>query len=266
MNAETASGAISLHAVSTSDNFFDIFGVKPFLGRTFARGEEQPGRNAEDKVRIIGVVRNIRQWIYGPALAEMDWPISQIPCDLRLSLLTGMRLVVNTTGKPESISSSLRKIMHELDQTIPFRAPETMNEIVAGVLTLQRLETWLFVNFAALAFALALLGLYGLVSHEVQMSSRDIGVRIALGAPRARIFTLVYSRLGLMLGVGIALGLFATGAAHAIIASVVPFELQHDLMVFVSVLILFIAVAFLAAFIPARTAANLNPIDTLRME
>ena len=240
-----------------------------FVQRFIPPGQDPIGMfvlDGDAKVRIIGVVRNIRQWIYGPSLAEMDWPISQIPHNLRLSLLAGMQLVVNTAGRPEGISLSLRKIVHELDRTIPFHSPETMDEIVAGVLTLQRLETWLFVNFAALAFALALLGLYGLVSHEVEMSSRDIGVRIALGAPRARIFSLVYSRLSLLLGLGIALGLFATGAAHAIIETVVPFELQHDLIVFVSVVVLFIAVASLAAFIPARTAANLNPIDSLRFE
>jgi predicted permease len=157
-----------------------------FVKKFFADGEDPIGKHIDDdqKTTIIGVVRSVRQDIYQPPLAEMVFPVSQVPLKDSYSYLSSMQLVVRTSGEPETVIPSLRRIFHEVDPGMPFRQPQTMREIVADVLTFERLENWLFGAFAALAVLLALVGLYGLVSHEVELSTRDIGLRMALGATR----------------------------------------------------------------------------------
>jgi ABC-type antimicrobial peptide transport system permease subunit len=110
---------------------------------------------------------------------------------MRLQVIPAMSLVVKTIGRPEAVISDLRRTMHELDPSLPFRTPKSMKMIIAGSLTFERLDNWLFGSFAVIAVLLATLGLYGLISHEVALSTRDIGVRVALGATRARVLALV---------------------------------------------------------------------------
>ena len=141
-----------------------------------------------------------------------------------------------------------------------------MAHVIAQALRLERLENWLFASFAGLAVLLSLVGLYGLISHEVEASTRDIGVRMALGATRPRIFAMVYSRVGLMVSTGLACGLFATWALRTAIRSVLTLNWEHDATAIASVVALFASVATLSAFIPARRAATVDPMESLRIE
>jgi len=84
-----------------------------------------------------------------------------------------------------------------------------MNQVIAQTITFRRLDNWLFGTFAGLAVLLTIVGLYGLVTHEVELSTRDIGVRIALGTTRSRIFGIVFARVSFMLVSGVAVGLFS---------------------------------------------------------
>ena len=217
-----------------------------FVKRYIHPGDDPIGKviDSDDKVTIVGIVRDIRQSIYDPPLAEQDWPISQVPRDYELLVLTSMHLLVRTAGRPEAIVPDLRSIFHQLDPTLPFRTPETMNLVIEQALTFERLENWLFGTFAALAVLLSLVGLYGLISHEIEAGTRDIGVRIALGAARSRIFALVYGRVGIMLGVGVAVGLFGTWAVHKLIQTVVALKWEHDTAAITVVVGLFLVIAF----------------------
>jgi predicted permease len=221
----------------------------------------------DDKVRIVGVVSNVRHQIYDAPYAEMDWPIAQVPPEfLRMSFLSTMHLVVRTDSSPTAIIPALRNIYHQLDPSLPFRTPETMTQIIAESLNFERLENWLFGSFAGLAFLLAVVGLYGVISHEVQTSTRDIGVRIAVGARMRNIFGLVYWRVGVMLVTGLAAGSFATWAARKVIGSVVALHLEQDGWVFCAVLAGFGLIAAAAAFLPARTATKVDPVQALRTD
>ncbi len=239
-----------------------------FVKRYIPGGQDPIGQviDSDDKVVIVGVVRNIRQSIFDRPLAEMDWPISQIPPPMRLMVVPSMHLVLRTAGKPESVIGDLHRIFHEIDPTLPFRTPESMNHVIAQALTFERLENWLFGTFAVLAIVLALVGLYGLISHEVEISTRDIGIRIALGATRSRIFGMVYRRVSFMVGVGLMLGLFATWALRTLIRAVMRANWAHDALAVAGVMVLFAAVTMMSAFVPARRAATIEPMESLRSE
>lgn len=223
-------------------------------------------QDGQEKTTIVGVVRNIRQSIYNPPLAEADYHAAQIPSAWSGSVLSTMQLVVRTAGPPEAITQDLRRTFASLDKSLPFRTPATMGDVIAGALTMERLENWLFGSFAALGLVLALIGLYGLVSHEVELSRRDIAIRMAVGATRTSIVGLVYRRVGLMLAVGIACGAFAAWAARRMLGTVVTIKPERDAATLIALAGILIAVALLAALLPARRAATVDPMNSLRAE
>jgi predicted lysophospholipase L1 biosynthesis ABC-type transport system permease subunit len=214
----------------------------------------------------VGVSGNVRQNIYEPPLAERDWLMDEIGPEMSSDLLANMYLVVRTGGDPKQIVTPLRSIVHGLDPTVPFGEPETMTEVVSETLAFERMESWLFGIFAVLALVLALVGLYGLVSHEVEQGTRDIGVRMALGATRNRILGMVLRRVTLMLLAGTAVGLVLTFVVRKLIGMVIYFEAQKEAGGFLLLALLMVVVGLLAALIPAARAASIEPMQALRNE
>ncbi len=223
--------------------------------------------NEQEKwTEIVGVVGNVRQSIYLPPLAERDWLMSEIPQNLSSALFANMYLLVRTSGNPMLVVNALRSAVHELDPTVPFTDPRSMSDVVSEALIFNRLESWLFGIFAALALVLALVGLYGLVSREVELAARDIGVRMALGATRPSILTLVLQRVAWMLGVGAVGGLALAVAARKLISVVIYFDTQKEAGYLVLIAVLLVAAGLLAALIPALRAASTDPMQALRTE
>ena len=218
------------------------------------------------KIQIIGLVRSIRQNIYQPPLAEMDFPITQMAAKDQKLWISRMQLVVRTSVDPNSIAPSLRRAFHEVDPGLPFRKPQTMFEVVSDVLIFERLENWLFGSFAALAVLLALVGLYGLISHEVELSTRDLGVKMALGATRMQVLISVYRRVGTMLLGGILAGSIATFAVQKILQAVVEIHAGKDLAIVIGLAVALVVAGLLAALLPAKRAASIEPMKALRYE
>jgi ABC-type antimicrobial peptide transport system permease subunit len=177
-----------------------------------------------------------------------------------------MFLVVRTSGDPAQVTSAVRSIVHELDPTVPFDDPRTMTEVVAETLVFERMESWLFGIFAALALALAMVGLYGLVNHEVEQATRDIGVRMALGASRNNILSMVLRRVAVMLTAGTVAGLLLTVLARRVIGMVIYFEAEREAGGFVLLALLVVVAGLVAALIPATRAASIEPMQALRSE
>jgi predicted permease len=238
--------------------------IPPGLDPTIQRIQDSD--KAENYTRIVGVTGDIRQDLYEPPLAERDWLMNELSLKDRITYLTGMNLVLRVDGDPAQVIPSLRKAIHEIDPTVPFKEPQTMTEVVSQELTFERMESWLFGIFGGLALALALVGLYGLVSHEVEQARRDIGVRMALGATRNRILAMVMRRVAWMLAAGTAVGLVLTVLVRKTIDMVIYFEAQKEAAGVFELALLLVAAGLIAALIPAVRAASIEPAQALRME
>jgi hypothetical protein len=243
-----------------------------FVGEFIPRGLEPTTQRMDDNVkeeawtRLVGVTGNVRQNIYEPPMAEMDFLVDEFPTRYKPDLMSEMFLVVRTAGDPTQVTSAVRSIVHDLDPAVPFDEPRTMTEVVAETLVFERMESWLFGIFASLALALAMVGLYGLVSHEVEQSTRDIGVRMALGASRNNILAMVLSRVASMLAAGTAAGLVLTFVARRVIGMVIYFEAQKEAGGFLLLALLLVVAGLIAALIPATRAASIEPMQALRGE
>ncbi len=219
-----------------------------------------------DWTKIVGVASNVRQDIYQPPMPERDWLMDEFDVKGRTDRLATMMLLVRTAGDPKMAIPAVRSVMHNLDPEVPFEEPETMGEVVAAALVFERMESWLFGIFAGLALALALVGLYGLVSNEVEQSSRDIGVRMAVGATRGRILAMVLRRVSTMLAVGVAAGLGLTVLARRVVGMVIYFEPQKEAGGTLALAALLMVAGLMAALIPAARAASTEPVKALRSE
>jgi hypothetical protein len=280
-----------------STGYFDVFGIKLRSGRMLQPGVDRPdnpsaavvvnekfvqkfkltdanapGQRIDDDpkqanwTRIVGVVGNIRQDIYQPALAERDWIIDEFPMNLRPGVFTTMWLVLRVDGDPMAVAPAVRNAVHSIDPTVPFEEVLTMKEVVAQSLIFERMEGWLFGVFAGLALVLALIGQYGLLSHEVEQGKRDIGVRMALGARRTQIMGMVLRRVSWMLGAGAVVGLVLTELARKIIDMVIYMDTEKESGTLLLTAVLLVAAGLIAALIPAGKAASIEPMQALRME
>ena len=220
----------------------------------------------KDWTRIVGVVGNIRQNIYEPPMPEHDYLVDEMPVKYHADMLNGMSLVLRFDGDAGAIIPALRSAIHEVDPTVPFKESTTMTEVVSETLVFERMESWLFGIFAGLALLLALVGLYGLVSHEVEQSTRDIGLRMALGASRQSILAMVMRRVVWMLASGTGAGVVLTIFARKLIGIVIYFEAQREAGGLLVIAVSLVAVGLLAALLPAARAASIEPMQALRTE
>ena len=239
-----------------------------FVKKFFAHGGDPIGAQTDggDKNNIVGLVTDVRQALSEPPRAEMDWLIDEMDAKDHLGYLVNTSLVVRSTADPKALIPALREAMHQVDPTVPFIAPETMTDIVSESLVFERMENWLFGLFAGFALLLAIIGLYGLTSHEVELRTRDIGVRMALGSPRVRVVTGVLTRVATLMLLGVGAGWVLTLAMQHVLASVVELHTVQDAALLSAITVLFVCVGLAASLLPARRAASINPIEALRTE
>jgi putative ABC transport system permease protein len=213
----------------------------------------------QDRV-VIGVVREIRQ----RQLERATVPTVYVP----LALADAGRhpdLAIRTSGKPEAIEDRIRRDVAAIDPTlVPIF--ETMEARVASEVAPRRFTFMLFGMFALLAAALAIVGLYGLLSFLVADRTREIGIRVALGADAARVRRFVIGQgVGLTV-VGVAIGVGGSILGARALRSVVFESSVYDPRAFIASAVLLLVVAFVACYIPARRASRVDPIVALRTE
>ncbi len=243
-----------------------------FKRKFFAHGGDPVGAHIDDsdkperKTGIVGIVSDIRQDLREPPLAEMDTLVTEFPPKDRVAMLTTMTLVVRSSGDPQQLVTPIRTALHQIDRAIPFQTPENMAQVVSDSLVFERLEDWLFGIFGALAILLSVTGLYGLAQHEVELRTREIGIRMALGSSRARVVGQIVTRIATLMIVGIAVGWALTAACEHILASVVELHPAKDLLLFTLLTTALLLIGIMASLLPARRAASIDPIQALRTE
>jgi ABC-type antimicrobial peptide transport system permease subunit len=184
----------------------------------------------------------------------------------RLDYMTNMVLVVRSSGDLQALALSLRSAMHEIDPTVPFGTPETMTEVVSETLVFERMESWLFGIFAGFALLLAVVGLYGLINHEVELRTREIGIRMALGSTRGLVVGGVWWRVAVLMVVGVSVGWMLTLALKNLLSAVVEMHASHDLLLLAGLTVALVLVGLLASIAPARRAATIDPMQALRSD
>jgi putative ABC transport system permease protein len=215
---------------------------------------------ADPWAEVIGVVGDVRQ--FGPASDGRPTVYAFALQDY----WDGRDVMVRARGDAASIASSVRQVVRQLDPNLPLVQMRTMDEVADEVLAQRRLSMTLMSVFAGLALALAAVGLYGVMSYVVTARTREFGVRMALGAPRAAVMRLVVRQgLGTVL-VGLALGLIAALAATRLLVGLLFGVKPLDPLTFGAVPAVLLAVALFACWLPARRATRVDPMAALRTD
>ena len=209
---------------------------------------------------IVGVVRDSKY----RTLGESPRPYVYVP--LAQNHETGMTLHVRTAGDPLNVAASVRREIQSLDPNLAVTNVQTLSRVIADSLFAARMGAVLLIVFGSLALVLAGVGLYGVMSYAVSRRTREIGIRMALGAGKGNVLRLVLKDGLALVGGGIATGLIVAAAATRLLASFLFGISPLDAATFVAIPVVLTLVALLASYLPARRAAKVDPIIALRYE
>jgi predicted permease len=245
----------------------DVVIINDTLARKHFPGEDPIGRRilyAPVPMTIVGVVGDVRQaGLDEEPLAEMYFPYG---LEEAVGFLGDAVLVLRTAGAPESLAAPLRGAVKTVDPTLPLYDVLTMQEVIDKSLASRRLNLWLLGFFAAVALVLAATGLYGVISYLVAQRTREIGVRMALGAQKSDVQGLVLRQAAALAGFGILLGVAGALAFTRVLDSLLYGVSSRDPLTFAALSALLAAVALLASWVPARRASRVSPMVAIRAE
>ncbi len=214
----------------------------------------------EQVAEVVGVIGDVK---YGgldqQAKPEMYAPFSQRPWPF-------MRVVVRTKSDPLSLAAAIRSEAQAIDKDQPIDKLTTMASVVNASIATRRFYMQLLGTFAALAFILASVGIYGIVSYSVAQRTREIGIRMALGAKQSDVLRLVLAEGFRLAILGVVLGLAGAFAATRVLTNLLFQVKPTDPMTFIGLSLLLALVALLASYIPARRATKVDPLVALRYE
>lgn len=274
-----------LQALPTSDGYFATMRIPIRAGRdflpqdtasgtpgiivseTFARkwwpdrsavGEEVQFLGGPIPLRIVGVVGDVRS-----EALDTD-PRDAIYVPVRIMARVVVSLVARTTGDPMAFAPAVREAIHSVDAQLPIDETAPMSEIVGEAATAQRFLATLLVLFAGIAVILAAIGSYGLVAYVVTQRTPEIGVRVALGASRGEVVRLMLRRGLAPVAAGLVLGITGALATRHVLATLLYGISPADPSTYVGVAAFLAVVGLIAAWIPARRAAKVEPVVALR--
>jgi putative ABC transport system permease protein len=223
-------------------------------------------------ITVVGVVGDVKQGALDqPTVEEMYEPISQAaaalgPMAAMLGVAGNMDVVIRTAGDPTPLLPSLGKIVHQLDPLLVVSRAHTMDEIVAATESSRRFNTAILTAFAAIALGLSLLGIYGVLAYAVAQRTREIAIRMALGASR-KVVLLRTLRYALTVAVmGVAGGLIASIGLTHFLKSLLYGVKPLDSATIAGAVLVLLCCSALAALIPAQRAASIDPMRALRAE
>lgn len=228
------------------------------LGRQLEIGTRLGMGGARSGGTVVGIVGDVHD--FGPAqaalpaiyLAHAQWPVD---------FLT---IVARAHGEPSALVEPLRAALGDLDPEVPMFAVRSMDQIAATAVVQPRLYLVLIACFAGTAMLLAAIGLYGVLTYAVGQRTREIGIRLALGAKRGEVLRMVMGQAGRLSVAGVILGLVAAALASRLLRSQLFEVAPTDIATYLVVAAGLMAVAFVASWIPARRAARIDPITAPR--
>jgi predicted permease len=233
-----------------------FFGAENPIGRRFGFGRNENS----GQIEIVGVVKDAKytgQRDEIPSTAYLPYPQQS---------LGQMNLAVRTSGDPQLLLNAVRESVRQVDRNLPLFDVKTQSEQADQALAQERLFARLTSFFGLLALVLASIGLYGVMSHSVAQRTREIAIRMALGATQSVILRRSVGQGMLLAATGIAIGTAAAVGLTRFISSFLFGVAPNDPLTFVVIALLLTTVALLACWIPARRAAKVDPMIALRYE
>jgi len=232
----------------------DPIGRRIELG--WGRGPGRPRNGGE----VVGIVGSVKQF----GLDEAEQPEIYIPHAQQP--LAGMTFVVHTAVEPTSIADAVRREVRALDPLLPVTALEPLEAVVARSISQPRFYMLVLGIFATVALVLASIGIFGVVSYAVAQRTREMGIRIALGASRERVLRMVLGSAMRVAVIGVVAGLAAAIALSRTLDSLLFNLSSTDPMTYVAVGVGLSLVALLASYLPAARATRVDPVVALRAE
>jgi putative ABC transport system permease protein len=214
-------------------------------------------------MEIVGIVSDVKQSLVSESSSEMYVPYRQANKVLPVFALS---VVVRTSGDPLAQANSLRALAHNIDPNQPLTGIRTMEQNVSQSIAEPRFRTVLLAVFAGIALALAAVGIFGVMAYSVAQRTRELGVRMALGASRSRVLQLVLAHGVRLTLIGVAIGLAGTFVLTRYVSSLLFHVPAYDLVTVVGMAGGLVIVSLCACYLPARRATLVNPMEALREE
>jgi putative ABC transport system permease protein len=241
--------------------------INEVLARTYFASEDPIGQRLDvgmfekpTPAEIIGVVGNVRY----DSLVDESPPAVYFPHpDLAYSFMT---LVVRTDGEPAAIAPAIQREIRTLDPNQPVSDVRTMNQVMSEWVSRSRFNTLLLGLFAGLATLLSAVGIFGVMNYSVALRTRELGLRLAVGAQPRQVLLLVLKQGLLMTLAGVVMGLAAAFALTRLLSGLLFGVGTVDVTTFATISLLLVVVSLLACYLPARRAMRIDPLKALRYE
>src|SRR5580698_1192303 len=227
----------------------------------------KPELTGGDWYTVVGVAADVRHWAADVTDVEPTayYPYTQVP-EAFLPQLEGTMSIAVRSANTAGLLSSIRSAVAEVDATEPVYGVKSMEEMVSDSGSLRRFDVWLIGSFATLALALAAVGIYGVMAYSVSQRTREIGIRVALGAQRRNVLRLIMGQGAKLAVIGVLVGVVGAFALTRLMESLLFGVSARDLGTFSLVPVIVLALILVGCYIPAYRATKLDPLQALREE